>query len=325
VDRDWRELREEALLTLVHERRPQARNMAADTLYALAVENPSRHTELSEVVPRLLGDEQVEVQQTGLALAALVLQEDEAEALLTSKLRSPQADLRLEAASQLVELGRPSSRGAFAAGLEDPEPLVRFVAACGMATLKHSAGRDVLVEALSDPELRYQALRALAALGDAGALPAVQKVFRKWILPTFERTQAAGTLAVLGDRAGEAHLRRRIKRSWSADRALAMELYGEAKGEGALALLLESLSKKDDFCRGPAARALGRLGDPAALPSLTQLLSEEDAREDFRLDAAEGLLLLGSPEALGEVDRVLERSPVSAFRTDLAALRKSYA
>jgi HEAT repeat protein len=177
-----------------------------------------------------------------------------------------------------------------------------------MASLKHSAGLEVLVEALDEDLLRFRALGALAELGDVRALPAVQRLFRRWLLPAFDKTQAAGVLAKLGDSEGAGWLLKRTERrrwNWTQDRALAVELCGEVKAEGALERLHAILEDKKDNCRGAAARGLGRLGDPKALPWLLSLLDEPGVPEDYRLDAAEGLWLLGIPEGRERVRAVL--------------------
>jgi HEAT repeat protein len=190
-----------------------------------------------------------------------------------------------------------------AAALNDENLSVRFEAARGMAALHHSSGLEVLTEALDDELLRFRALGALAELGDARALPAIRTVFRKFFLSAFERTQAAGAMAKLGDPEGGKHLLERTKRKWSTDRALAIELLGELKIPGALERLLQIVRDRKDTARGAAARGLGRLGDRTALDALVSLFEERQAPEDVRLDAAEGLVLLKDPQARARVEQ----------------------
>jgi HEAT repeat protein len=184
-----------------------------------------------------------------------------------------------------------------AAALEDEQFSIRFEAARGMAQLQHPAGLEVLVQALEDAELRFRALGALALLNDSRAVPAIRRVFDRWLLPPFERTQAAGALARLGDEAGATHLLARTRKRWSPDRALAVELAGEVHAPGALERLSEIVVDSKDTCRGAAARGLGRLGDPKALAVLEPLVDAPGLDDDFRLDIAEGLCLLGGEQA----------------------------
>ena len=244
----------------------------------------------------------------GVGMATAVLSAEELPGFFATQLADEESLVRLEAAGRLADLARPDCRGLLAQALEDPVFEVRFEAARGMATLKHPAGLDVLVEALDEDLLRFRALGALAELGDARALPAVQRLFHRWLLPAFDRTQAAGVLAKLGDPEGAAWLLKRTQRrrwNWAQDRALAVELCGEVKAAGALERLHAIIIDPKDDCRGAAARGLGRLADPKALPWLLALLDEPGVHEDYRLDAAEGLWLLGIPEGRDRVRAVL--------------------
>jgi HEAT repeat protein len=300
--KDWRAQRDEALLMLERDSRAAVRAEAAELLCDLA-EAPARHEELSPVVPRLVGDTQPEVRCAGVALAARVLKPDDAAELLVRSLADRHERVRVEAAGRLADLGRPSARGVFAEALVDPSSLVRFEAARGMAALHHRAGFEVLVEALDDPGLRFRAVGALAELGDKAAIEPLQRLFGRWLLPAFDRTQTAGALAKLGAASGAAYLMSRSRRKWTVDRAMAVELLGEVKVPGAFERLLEVISDPKDSCRGAAARGLGRLGDARGLAPLGALLEDSTVPEDLRLDAAEGLCLLGGAEARARVTR----------------------
>jgi HEAT repeat protein len=322
---DWRAERDRALLVLEREKSPPVRADAADLLFQLAAEEPARAPEFAGVLTRLLADAQGEVRRSGLGLATLVLPQGELIDTLSARLTDPDVGARLEAVGRLADLALPEVRGALAPMLQDAVPEIRFEAARGMASLKHSAGLEVLVDALDNESLRFRSLGALAELEDARALPAVKKLFRRWLLSPFERTQAAGVLAKLGDAEGVEWLVKRLQKRWSTDRALAVELCGEVKIPNALERLKAILEAPKDPCRGAAARGLGRLGAPAALPWLVALLEDPAAPEDFRLDAAEGLWRLGlpegqarvraaaasftSPEARAEIDELLQEMP----------------
>ena len=319
---DWRAERDRALLALERETDPRLRVEAAELLFHLAAEEPTRAAEFSAALTRLLADAQADVRRTAVGLATAVLPDEELPGFLSARLEDRDGGVRVEAAGRLADLGRPDCRGALARVLEDPLFEVRFEAARGMAALKHPAGLDVLFQALDADLLRFRAIGSLAELGDARAVPVLQKLFHRWLLPAFDRTQAAGALAKLGDaEAGRWLLKRTERRrfNWAQDRALAVELCGEVKAPGALERLHAILATPKDDCRGAAARGLGRLADPRALPWLLSLLDEPGVPEDYRLDAAEGLWLLGVPEGRERVRAVLPALSAEA-RAELSEL-----
>jgi HEAT repeat protein len=185
-----------------------------------------------------------------------------------------------------------------------------------MAALKHKAGLEVLVSALDDKDLRFRALSALAELNDASVLPQVHSLFRRWLIPQFERTQAAGVMAQFGNQEGIDYLLKRAGRKWSEDRPMALELLGAVKAHGALPMLKGILQRAEDLCRGAAARGLGRLGTQEALVILKGALSHAD--DELKIDIAEGLLLVDSPEARDVAKAIVVQS--SDARAELDAL-----
>lgn len=294
---DWQAIRDRALLALAGQQ-GVARAEAAVTLCDLAAELPEADARtLAGEVPRLLDDKQHEVRCSALALTAFTMPAEEAEGLLIRKLADTHTRVRVEACGRLADLALQSSRGAFAQALQDEAFTVRFEAARGMAALKHPAGLEVLGQALDDRDLRFRAASALAELGDPQALPALQRTFGKWLLNLFDRTQIAGALARLGDPRGVEHLEKRAAKKWSADRAMAIELLGEVKAKGARERLEKILSDRKDPCWGAAARGLGRLKDPLAYEALKAALGWAQLADDDKLDLAEGLCRLGTPEA----------------------------
>ena len=294
---DWRLSRDAALLKLERESQPVIRAEAAETLCDLAADVPLPLLgEFGPAVVRLIADAQAEVRAAGLALATQVLSEDESEPLLIRHLADKNQRVRVEAVGRLADLALPSSRGALAAAMQDPGFEIRFEAARGMAALKHSSGLEVLLEGLDHADFRFRALSALAQLGDANALPRVKSLFGKWLLPPFDRTMAAAVLARLGDAEGVKHLFARAAKKWTADRAMAIEMMGELKVDGARTRLEQLVDDPKDTCRGAAARALGRLGDVTAAPVLMRM-AEGAANDDLKLDAAEGLWAIGTDEA----------------------------
>jgi len=314
---DWRATLEQLLLLLERSKSPRGRTEAALELVALAEGHPERYAELEPAVPRLLASKQEELRRVGVRLAALVLEEKDAESLLTSRLADPGALVRMEATGQLADLALPSSRGALAAALEDAAYEVRFEAARGMAALKHPAGLDVLLEALDQGDFRFRALGALGELGDARALEPVRRVFRRWLLNMFERTSAAAVMARLGDPEGARYLVQRTRVRKAPDRQMAIELCGEVQVEGGREKLLEILRDRKDPARGAAARGLGRYRDPSLEAELSRVLDEGSLGDDLVLDVAEGLLFLGGEPARQRAAEAAEKLASDAAREEL--------
>jgi HEAT repeat protein len=103
---------------------------------------------------------------------------------------------------------------------------------------------------------------------------------------------------------------------------MAVELLGEVRANGAKEKLLQILADKDDTARGTAARSLGRLGDLTAEPPLTALIQDATISDDLKLDAAEGLLLLGTDSARERVKATRLVDPDAA--AELVAMIREY-
>jgi HEAT repeat protein len=322
---DWGTDRDQALRTLASSRDSRARVEAAQLLLELAEEGAGREKELAGEVQRLVADADDRIRRAGVALGARCLPPQEVESFLGARLSDSSDQVRMESVGQLADLSKPTSRSLFAAALEDPAFNVRFEAARGMAALRHSAGLEVLLEALDKSQLRFSALGALAELGDAKALPHIQKLLRKWLLPAFDRTQAAGTLASLGDPEGARWLLERSRKMQGLDRPLAVELLGEVAAPGAFERLAEILADPRDTARGAAARALGRLGDERARTLLERVLATADVPAHLKLDAAEGLLLLGGDDARSRVSELANAEGEGDFRDELRSMLEDYA
>lgn len=307
---------------LEREKAPVVRAEAAEAICDAAADAPEAdRPEFAADVVRLVNDAQPEVRCAGLALASEVLPKPEAKDVLIRSLADKAHRVRVEAVGRLADLAMPDARGALAMALEDDLFPVRFEAARGMVALNHSAGLETLVQALEDSELRFRAASALAQLGNKDALPALRKVFHRWFLPAFDKTQLAGALASLGDADGVTHLFKRANKGWSMDRAMAIELLGEVRAPGAKEKLLEILKAKGDACRGAAARGLGRLGDRDSFDALASVLAET-AADDVKLDVAEGLLRLDSTRAKSTLTGLVLTDEES--NVELAAMLKEF-
>ncbi|MGO9832530.1 MAG: HEAT repeat domain-containing protein [Myxococcaceae bacterium] len=311
---------EGALRALAKPGPPSVRREAAARLLAVARAGEAPG-EWEEAARTLLSDGDAEVRRAGVALLALQPGPPEGlAARLAPALQDGSPSVRLEAVGQLADAASPALRPVLALALQDTAFLVRFEAARGLAAIRHPAGLDVLAEGLDTPSLRFRAIGALAELGDSRALVPLRRLFGRWLLNAFERTQAAGALALFGDTEGRAYLLSRLSRRRALDRPLAAELCGEAAVQAAEETLLAMLSDASDSARGAAARALGRLGSARAGPVLERLLQDVSVAEETRLDVAEGLVFLRGPQARGPLAAALASVPSAEGREELRAL-----
>jgi HEAT repeat protein len=322
---DWRAQCDQALQSLEKEGPPSARLAAARQLRDLASECRDHADDFGPALRRLLGDPEAEVRRLGLEAATAVLPFAEVEPLLRARAADPSPVIRVTAIGLIADLQKTECRPVLAGALTDEAFTVRFEAARGLAALKHSAGLSILVEALEYPDLRFRALGALAELGDRAAVPAIRKTFRRFLLPDFDRTQAAGALMKLGETDPSDYLLQRTRSRFGMDRAFAIELCGELKVTGGFERLVEILRDSKDRARGAAARGLGRLENPDALPLLAELLADPSTSEDLRLDVAEGLCLLRIPAARQKVEEAFASSQAPNTRRGLQEILEAYA
>lgn len=317
--------RDASLRTLAQPGPPSLRREAA--VHLLEAARASEVPEAWEAPARtLLADADPEVRRVGVALLALGPITPEALAeRLGPALGDASASVRLEGVGQLADRATPALRPVLAQALEDAAFLVRFEAARGLAALHHPAGLDVLAEGLDNAGLRFRAIGALAELGDARALVPLRRLFSRWLLNSFERTQAAGALALFGDAEGRAHLLSRLQRRGALDRPLAAELCGEARVQEAEEALLAILGYAKDTARGAAARALGRLGSVRAGEVLERLVGDATLEEEMRLDAVEGLVFLRGREARGALSSALLSMKSAEGQQELRSLLEELA
>ena len=223
-------------------------------------------------------------------------------------LADPVPQVRVGAVWSAIRLPGEEARAQVRGALRSEEESMRFAAACALSDAHDPAALPELVAALEDDHRRQEALSALMSLGDASALPQIGKLFEQESLGEFDRTLAAAALARLGESRGGAHLVSRIE-SDGDDRPIAAEWAGRLGVSEAIPALTEAAESEGDAARGAAIRALGRLKAPGAEERLLRLASDAEAPEDLRMDAAEGLAELGTPEALELLRKLAEGEP----------------
>ena len=255
---------------------------------------------LASRLPDLLSDPEPLVRTAALAGVRLLRKPEnlarcESAVLALLADRAPQ--VRIAAIWAAMRLPGDAARTQVRAALQSDEESMRFAAACALSNAQDSAALPELIEALRDEHRRQEALSAMMALGDASAVPMVAALFEQETLGDFDRTLAAAALARLGDSRGAEHLIGRLA-DGSDDRPIAAEWAGRLGVQAAIPALLELAEAEGDPAQGAAIRALGTLKAPGAEERLLRLSGDEDAPEDLRMDAAEGLAELGTPAAL---------------------------
>lgn len=85
-------------------------------------------------------------------------------------------------------------------------------------------------------------------------------------------------------------------------------------------LLIEALGAEGEDIRSSAAQALGRIGDPAAVPALTAV--SEDAKAQVRIMVVGALAEIGDPRGVEAVARRLADGNPDAVRAALDACRR---
>jgi HEAT repeat protein len=170
---------------------------------------------------------------------------------LIESLADPDPRVRGVAARALGRIGNPRAYTALAGRLDDPDPHVRELVILGLETIPDDRALDALLGALGDPEMsvRSVAVSALAHL---------------------EGTRAVLALAFVAERDPDPHTR-----------VMAISALGKRGHGGRVAVprLIGLLRDGDGSVRNGAARALGEIGDPRAVPPLVERLPREHEAE----------------------------------------------
>lgn len=166
---------------------------------------------------------------------------------LIERLADPDPRVRGVAARALGRIGDTEALAPLARLLEDPDPRVRELTVLGLEALDVGDVEAHLIRALEDPEMGVRAI-AVSALADR------------------EGTRVLRALASVATTDPDAHTR-----------GMAISALGKrgAGGRTVVPALVKLLGYREAEVREASARALGRIGDPQALPGLVGRLREE--------------------------------------------------
>ena len=176
------------------------------------------------------------------------------------------AKVRLEAIYAFGVLARPPLSGEQQArlvkALDHYDPAVRSAAARVIARQKFPDTGDALIKAINDSnaEVRFAAMRALGAIRDERAVPALSDQ-----LAFYKKGEGA----------------------WSA-----LDALGQIASSASVPLFTARLTDKDPYLRRAAAEGLGRAGDTSAGDALERMVMSDDSAM-ARVAAAFALQKLG--------------------------------
>lgn len=285
-------------LKLLERRDPRERQAGAAELLELS-HLPSLSAELRPHVLRLLASDEAQLRAAGARAIAALGPAPDLQSLLEKAARDADVAVRREAMRALGGLEERAVLPALHTGLRDADDQVRFDAAIGLSALADKSGVEVLLANVDDKHRRFFALGALMRLAEErGREPARRVLTKRFFISEFERAQAAGLLAKLGDDEGRRYLLDRVGRKRADDRGLAMELCGELKLTEALPALRTAMADKRELFRGTAARSLGLLRDADSTAALVAMARDTSEDLGVRCDAMEGLMFLRTPDAL---------------------------
>lgn len=253
------------------------------------------HAALLERIDAMLAHKSAQVRGTAY-LALANARGEEALQRLSEHLDEKEGDARLDLVEALAQVGE-GARHLLVSFLTDELFEIRFAAAGGLLDAGEPRCYGVLCEGLGFSDTRYLALSGLYRLGDARALEPARDIFGRFFVSGFERVAAAGLIAKLGGEEGRRFLIERLKRRRGLERGLALEILGELKVAEAFDAVLAVLGDRRDPFRGAAARSLGCLDNASALGPLAAIVNDAGEEVELRMDAAEGLMNLGTRDA----------------------------
>jgi len=212
--------------------------------------------------------------------------------LMITGLRSSDVLVRRGSSDALARIGRPTVSPLTRSLLEEDDRLVRVAAVETLGKMRDERAVASLVVALmdSDGDIQDMAAQALVRTGKPAVAPLVRVLrvagnpFRRRVVEVLVRTRGLAIkplIDVLGDENAEVRL--------TASEVLVK------MGKPALGSLRGALKNSRPCVRLEAATALGLIGDPTAVKPLVQAIRGRD--RELRQRAARALVRIGRPAA----------------------------
>lgn len=177
-----------------------------------------------------------------------------------------------------------------------------------------------LVGLLQDPEEGVREAAADALIDTIGAERAIGPILQnvRAVSDWFSIKLSASILAA-GLPALE-HLIGTLDSPYSSLRVFAARMLGELRDPAALPALMDRLPKMDHVMKMEALRSLGKIGDQRVYRVLTRYLA--DSRAQMRIAAVEALGFLGSPEVVWRLEALLLSDELMVRRSAAAVLAR---
>jgi|GEM_PF-520648 len=213
--------------------------------------------------------------------------------------------LRSHAAETLGQIGHAKGAPALIRALADPDAVVRANAAAALQRVGDLRAVKPLIKLLGDDDADVcsRAATTLGELGDAQAaaplLPLLQRAEPE------VRAAAAEALGRLGDEVAAEPLTQLFYDADENTRLKAVSAFRRFRSASAVNPLLQLLNDTNVAIRQRAVDALGEMGNLSALERLIVTL-KTDAAVEVRMAAAKALGLLRSPKALPALEEALD-------------------
>lgn len=253
--------------------------------------------------------ETLKADDPGLALEAIVvlgkLRDAQATDAVAAMLGQRLGVIRSHAAETLGLIGDPKAGPALIRALGDPDAIVRANVAVALQHVADKRAVKPLIKLLEDEDVDVCS-RAATTLGELGDAQAARPM-----LPLLEhadpqvRAAAAEALGRLGDEIAAVPLTRLFHDDDETTRLKAVSAFRRFRSAEAVNPLLMLLDDSNVAIRQRAVDALGEMENLAALDRLIVTLRTDTAVE-VRMAAAKALGLLRSPKALPALEEALD-------------------
>ncbi|MBI1923988.1 HEAT repeat domain-containing protein [Candidatus Poribacteria bacterium] len=208
-------------------------------------------------------------------------------ALTTALQEAERESARAAIVEALGEIGDPQAIPVLTTALQNESEYIRHAAAKALGKIGNSQAISALTTALQDKlgAVRYAAVQALGEIGDPQALTALTtalKVQDGWGDVRSAAAKALGQIGWISSIATEQAFYYVAKPQWSK----AVKL-----GVAALPALTTALQNKNEYTsvRSAAAKALGKIGDPQAIPVLITALKVQEGGGEVHRAAVKAL------------------------------------
>ena len=232
---------------------------------------------------------------------AIIAQDNPAPAFLTPlqlkierqlvRLNSAEQEERRDAVSQLGAMHHADASRVAVFAMKDPSASVRATAASSILSLPGNESVTNLIPLLSDKD-EFVRREAAYALGKTHSNNAVGPLIDRLLTDKEDAVRGAAAVAL-----GEIS-------DVTAVAALAAVVSSQA-GVAGSKKNQKSKKEKNPFVLRAAARSLGQIGSPGAVPALIAVLQDEKADDDVRRESAAALGLIGDRSSLPALQTVL--------------------